>query len=163
MARPRLGDSDSKRLQMVITEDELAAIDDWRFANRVSTRSEAIRRLVQLGIQSDVCLDRLNGAEDTLRRILLRNADQLFFGSTPNEDDTSGTDQYAEARWLLAELLKPSFQLTKALRDLNDRASEIKNSADLLKILKISQAINQEVDAVRDQLDELLEQRNKLK
>lgn len=49
MARPKLGRgaSESKRLQMVITEGELAAIDDWRFANRISSRSEAIRRLVQ--------------------------------------------------------------------------------------------------------------------
>lgn len=50
MARPRLGDSESKRLQMVITEDELDAIDDWQHANKVPSRSEAIRRLVQIGL-----------------------------------------------------------------------------------------------------------------
>ncbi|WPM82061.1 hypothetical protein R5W60_20130 [Brucella pseudintermedia] len=53
MARPRLGDSESKRLQMVITEDELQAIDDWRFANRVDSRSEAIRRLCQMALNAD--------------------------------------------------------------------------------------------------------------
>ncbi|ESZ11465.1 hypothetical protein X735_25780 [Mesorhizobium sp. L2C085B000] len=50
MARPKLGESESKRLQMVITEDELQAIEDWRFANRVQSKSEAIRRLVQIGL-----------------------------------------------------------------------------------------------------------------
>lgn len=50
MARPKLGDSESKRLQMVITDDELKAIDDWRFENRIENRSEAIRRLCQIAI-----------------------------------------------------------------------------------------------------------------
>jgi len=53
MARPRLGESESKRLQMVITEDEIQAVDDWRWANRVASRSEAIRRLVQIGLVFD--------------------------------------------------------------------------------------------------------------
>jgi hypothetical protein len=50
MARPKLGASDSKRLQMVITEDELKAIEDWQFENRVPSKSEAIRRLCQIGV-----------------------------------------------------------------------------------------------------------------
>ncbi len=52
MARPKLGDSESKRLQMVITEDELQAIEDWQHENRVPSKSEAIRRLVQIGLRS---------------------------------------------------------------------------------------------------------------
>ena len=50
MARPKLGESESKRLQMVITEDEVDAIDEWQHQNRIASRSEAIRRLIQLGI-----------------------------------------------------------------------------------------------------------------
>lgn len=53
MARPTLGESESKRLQMVITEDELSAIDDWRFANRIASRSDAIRRLCKIGLESE--------------------------------------------------------------------------------------------------------------
>lgn len=53
MARPRLGDSESKRLQMVITEKELDAIDEWQHANRISSRSEAIRRLCQMALRYD--------------------------------------------------------------------------------------------------------------
>lgn len=56
MARPKLGDSESKRLQMVITEDELQAIEDWRFKNRVQSKSDAIRRLVQIGIRAERAL-----------------------------------------------------------------------------------------------------------
>jgi hypothetical protein len=52
MARPKLGESDSKRLQMVITEDELTAINEWQHANHIASKSEAIRRLCQIGLRS---------------------------------------------------------------------------------------------------------------
>ncbi|RLL73828.1 hypothetical protein D8666_14550 [Ochrobactrum soli] len=49
MARPKLGESETERLHIKITKDELEAIDDWRYANRVPSRSEAVRRLIQIG------------------------------------------------------------------------------------------------------------------
>lgn len=51
MARPKLGDSETERLHMKITAEELAAIDDWRYENRVPSRSEAVRRLVQVALR----------------------------------------------------------------------------------------------------------------
>jgi len=50
MARPKLGESETERLHIKITADELKAIDDWRFENRMPSRSEAVRRLIQLGL-----------------------------------------------------------------------------------------------------------------
>ena len=38
------------RIPIMMTDEELAAIDDWRFSNRVATRSEAIRQLCQKGL-----------------------------------------------------------------------------------------------------------------
>lgn len=57
MARPKLGESESRRLQMVITDDELKAIEDWQFDNRVPSKSEAIRRLCQIAVGMDEILD----------------------------------------------------------------------------------------------------------
>lgn len=34
------------RIPIMMSEEELKAVDDWRFANRIATRSDAIRRLV---------------------------------------------------------------------------------------------------------------------
>lgn len=50
MARPKLGESETERLHVKITADEIEAIDDWRFAHRAASRSEAIRRLCRIGI-----------------------------------------------------------------------------------------------------------------
>lgn len=57
MARPKLGDSETERLHMKITKDELQAIEDWRYANRVPSKSEAVRRLVQIGLVADARAD----------------------------------------------------------------------------------------------------------
>lgn len=56
MARPKLGSSDTERLHVKITADEIATIDDWRYANRVPSRSEAVRRLVQIGLRTTQAL-----------------------------------------------------------------------------------------------------------
>ncbi|MGV0910347.1 hypothetical protein [Martelella sp. FOR1707] len=65
MARPKLGDTDTERMQLKITSAEIEAIDDWRFANRVPSRSEAVRRLCATAIVALNGLDSLNQmAED---------------------------------------------------------------------------------------------------
>jgi hypothetical protein len=40
----------TERLHMLMSRSELEAIDDWRFKNRIGTRSDAIRRLCQVGL-----------------------------------------------------------------------------------------------------------------
>lgn len=43
-----------ERLQIILTQDELAALDDWRFANRMPTRAAAIRELMKRGMAARV-------------------------------------------------------------------------------------------------------------
>lgn len=50
MARPKLGDSETERLHVKMAGEEIAAIDDWRYENRIPSRSEAVRRLCQMGV-----------------------------------------------------------------------------------------------------------------
>ncbi len=42
-----------QRLQIMLTEDELAAIDDWRFERRMPTRAAAVRELLKRGLAAD--------------------------------------------------------------------------------------------------------------
>jgi hypothetical protein len=39
-----------ERLQIMLTDDELAAIDDWRFDRRMPSRASAIRELLKRGL-----------------------------------------------------------------------------------------------------------------
>jgi hypothetical protein len=40
------------RLPLMVSRIEAAAIDAWRYANRVPSRAEAVRRLIELGLKA---------------------------------------------------------------------------------------------------------------
>lgn len=40
----------NERIQLMLDEDELEAIDSWRFENRLPSRAAAIRELIKRGI-----------------------------------------------------------------------------------------------------------------
>lgn len=43
----------TERLNLFISPSELKAIDDWAWANRIRSRSEAIRRLCKIGLDTE--------------------------------------------------------------------------------------------------------------
>jgi metal-responsive CopG/Arc/MetJ family transcriptional regulator len=42
-----------QRLQIMLTDEELKAIDDWRFDRRMPTRAAAVRELLRRGLSAD--------------------------------------------------------------------------------------------------------------
>jgi hypothetical protein len=42
-----------ERLQIMLTEDELAALDDWRFTRRMPSRAAAVRDLLRRGLSAE--------------------------------------------------------------------------------------------------------------
>ena len=50
-----------QRLQIMLTEEELAAIDDWRFACRMPTRAAAVRELLKRGLTAEGFANALAG------------------------------------------------------------------------------------------------------
>jgi len=46
-------DERTQRFSIAFTSSELARLDDWRFAQRLPTRAEAVRRLIELGLAAD--------------------------------------------------------------------------------------------------------------
>ena len=50
MAKDGDGRERHERLQIMLTDDELRALDDWRFAMRMPSRAAAIRELLRLGL-----------------------------------------------------------------------------------------------------------------
>lgn len=42
-----------QRLQIMLTEEELKAIDDWRFERRMPTRASAVRELLRRGLAAE--------------------------------------------------------------------------------------------------------------
>ena len=42
-----------ERLQIMLSEDELRALDDWRFSRRMPSRASAIRELLRRGLSAE--------------------------------------------------------------------------------------------------------------
>jgi hypothetical protein len=42
-----------ERLQIMLTEEELRAVDDWRFQRRMPSRASAVRELLKRGLAAD--------------------------------------------------------------------------------------------------------------
>ena len=42
-----------QRLQIMLTDEELQALDDWRFQRRMPTRAAAVRELLKRGLAAD--------------------------------------------------------------------------------------------------------------
>jgi hypothetical protein len=45
--------SRGERLQIMLTEEELLALDDWRFAHRMPSRAAAVRELLRRGLLAE--------------------------------------------------------------------------------------------------------------
>lgn len=69
MARPKsTGETKSHQQHLLMTPSEVEAIDTWRFANRIGSRGEAIRRLCQMGMLLEA---RAASLEDKARHIVI--------------------------------------------------------------------------------------------
>lgn len=42
-----------ERLQIMLTDEELSALDDWRFSRRMPSRAAAIRELLKRGLAAE--------------------------------------------------------------------------------------------------------------
>jgi hypothetical protein len=55
-----------ERLQIMLTEEELKALDDWRFSCRMPSRAAAVRELLKRGLTAEgiVLMDGRTKSED---------------------------------------------------------------------------------------------------
>ena len=54
---PDSGSKRMERLQVMVSLDELRALDDWRFASRMPSRAAAIRELLRRGLSAEGYFD----------------------------------------------------------------------------------------------------------
>ena len=64
-----------ERLQIMLSAEEINALDDWRFAQRMPSRAAAIRELLKRGLAVDgIDLDTVGKASSTFG--VLQNGDE---------------------------------------------------------------------------------------
>ena len=57
------GDARGERLQVMLTPDELAALDDFRFKARMPSRASAVRELLKRGLAAEGFLSADQGSK----------------------------------------------------------------------------------------------------
>jgi len=65
------------KLQLMLDDMELKAIDDWRFAHRMPTRAAALRELLRRGLLADEYFDDPLTEEATTRDFSVVDRDDL--------------------------------------------------------------------------------------
>lgn len=152
MARPKLGDSESKRLQMVITEDEVEAIDEWQHANRIASRSEAIRRLVQIALRYE---EQEKGLVPLLRKVV-----EVIKGTGDRWREIRNGDDEVD----LVEVLQDEYR--KLMRHTNVlvqkaqvgrmQSAAIRKGADMAKAKLAADEKRREMEQIIERLEEKL-------
>src|ERR1041384_5646562 len=66
------------RIPIMFSEDELGAIDEWRFANRIATRADAVRRLCEMGILMEAELEQIVDTASEGVDVLTEQAGEMF-------------------------------------------------------------------------------------
>jgi metal-responsive CopG/Arc/MetJ family transcriptional regulator len=64
-----------ERLQIMLTAEELAAVDDWRFKKRMPSRAAAVRELLRAGLAAEGVLSAEQGAKSTDYGVIRRAVD----------------------------------------------------------------------------------------
>lgn len=81
----------TERFNMFLSPSEMKAIDDWAWENRIRSKSEAVRRLVQIGLRLDRHFDALYDNLNELRALMPRMIDDLDNAVNGVEDEAYST------------------------------------------------------------------------
>lgn len=63
----------TEKLQIMLDDEELKVIDDWRFEHRMPTRAAAIRELIRRGLVTDDLEEPDTEGKSTIISVLNRN------------------------------------------------------------------------------------------
>ncbi len=77
-----MNDTRGERLQVMLSPEELAALDDFRFKRRMPTRAAAVRELLKLGLTA-VTTDGVAGMKSSNFGVFNRGPDGHRQGEEP--------------------------------------------------------------------------------
>lgn len=142
MARPKLGDTETERMQLKITTAEIEAIDDWRYANRVPSRSEAVRRLVQIGIRAHRALPTITKDATDLLNMMSESIDIQDVVAASLKETADPVDYYKAVSRKLWDAVNIAFNRAYDAQDhvhqLLVQITPLTSSPELAEALKLA-------------------------
>jgi hypothetical protein len=123
----------SERFNMFLSPSELQAIDDWAWRHRIRSKSEAIRRLCQIGIVAEREID-------IAKRRFERAMKALSFAF--DKPDSQFEKAPKGLRAALALALREQIKALKAITALEITASLFENGKDTSEVDEIMKKVD---------------------
>lgn len=101
------------KFQMMLSESEAEAIDDWSFKLRIRSRAEAIRRLCQIGMRAD---ENVRAVLKESEKSVTNRVDELKVLMELLQEDLDTLDAH-EVRIVAAEIGKSAMDDQLALKE----------------------------------------------
>lgn len=138
-----------QRIPIMMTETEVAAIDDWSFKHRIRSRGEAIRRLCQIGLIFD---DRRADLVSQFRDLVDKTADTTSAASELLRREGATGSEVKLSRAALAAM-SAAFKLLPLIQTTTGLANNFKSDRDIEEIM----AEAKEILAIDDEeLEEII-------
>lgn len=155
------------RIPIMMSDDELKAIDDWRFENRVATRSEAVRRLCRMALTQEELRPAINDHMKSLLDATMLLADESL------QERPRTPEEYAELKALALDTFSHVYglyekTLEQAVRlgglggdlELKEAIEWEKRAGDLLKDRSLFDSLRSDPEVMEALADAAAKQRN---
>ena len=136
----------------MMSEEELRSIDDWRFSNRIATRSEAVRRLCRIGLIHE-------SAEPAIRKATESLVDAVMILSDETLSNRPKTpEELTELKALASDVFKHCHNLYEKMLEQTVRLNGLSNGdSDLMEAIEWERRMA-DFAAARSLLDVIREQ-----
>lgn len=131
MVKPR-----ENRVPIMMSDDELTAVDDWRFENRINTRSDAVRRLVQIGLRLERHADALYGDMTELTALVPRMIDNLDKAVNGEPDEAYSATALTEVLVSFMNQAEGQKRMLGILYGLLGEAATLRNEKNIAQAIK---------------------------
>ncbi len=135
MIKPR-----ENRVPIMMSDEELKVIDDWRFANRIATRSDAVRRLVQNALRIDDEIDKIYRKTRALHETILTRSEVISDGvKADGEIDWSTMGR--QALTFNSELITATAELMLLVTSITEQVHRIRTEGEFADLSKAADEI----------------------
>lgn len=156
MVKPR-----ENRIPIMMSDQELQAIDDWRYENRIATRSESVRRLCQIGLQADETYKMIQEQlEVTIKQNVQVTSAVLF------ENQAKSIEQFIEHYKSLLDgnvkILNSLKRLTQIAFGASEQSGLMSAEGEIENLISEAKKIKEEYKIPKVVLDTLFSEKNKV-
>ena len=110
----------TERFNMFMSPSDLDSIEEWQFANKVASKSEAVRQLCQIGLTADREFQEL--ASNCLHAYITSTK---VLDSLVERNRPSGTNDFSEFVDRYLASIKDLIELSREIGDLSSKAQRV--------------------------------------